>query len=496
MRLKHIAIYGLAILAISSCALARGYQPPERRYYISTVFSWWPTYTDMTLFRKFVDESKRKGANSIGLDIPWSVEQSDGRYDFTEPDKRIDYAVNQGMSVFLRINTTTTPDSKPEWMTDSMLQCTPDGKVFKRNTDAAALPSLSHPTVKEQIVKFARAASSHYGSRYKLTISGEYPIMAISPAFDLYMESQYCPDADLDYSPAAQACFAKWVKSHYKSLDNLNSKWGEEYASWNDVVLKNAPETAKQLFFESELKTMIDLFADAVQNTSGIPVGLYAGNIWDNPHSRTLNVTPLLNKITWLFVSDAPEQDHAFSTDYARSCAPGKRIASAIDAATHAEATNGRYYNQGVRAFEHGASAVSIVNWDLSNIRDNNRWPFLHFVGKLTRYPTASPKPDRAMYVSTWDLILRVSSINDYLAVYKTLSDGGKLPVDVLPDYIIASDPGRLSRYKEIHLPANWTIPPDVRKALMKVQDKLKINKPLVAGTLDEYGRPEAPLAK
>lgn len=496
MRLKHIAICGIALLITASCVLFAGQEFPGRRYYANTVFSWWPISRDFSLFQKFVDESKQKGMNSVSVDVPWSIMSANGRCDFTETDKRIDYIVSRGMSVLIRLNTTTLGGQVPKWLTDDMLQQTPDGKIYRRPTDGGTLPSLSHPVVRQRIINFAKSAAEHYGSRYKHTVSGEYPVVAMSPAFNLYMESEYFLDADVDYSPAAQAEFAVWVKSHYKSLAELNAKWGKDFTSWQGINLTEAHNTAKQLYFESVLDRALGSVADAVHGASKIPVGMQVGCIWDNPHRRTMNVGMLMRKMDWLFTADAPDFDHAFSTDYARCSAPGKMISSEIDAAGHATATNGRYFNQGVRTFEHGATAIIVANWDLSNIRDSAKWPFLHFIGKLTRKPLANPRPDKAIYISTWDLINRTASIGQYQSTYEALSEGGKKTVDVLSDYVISENPGILSNYSEVYLPANWTIPPAVRKALLKIEDKLKVSKPLVAGTLDEYGRSEKPFVK
>ncbi len=487
MRLKHIAVYGLVLIAIASVT-AGAYAFPARRYYISTVYSWWPTYSDMSLFDKFIEESKQKGMNSISIDVPWSIENDLGGFDFAATDQRVDFAVSRGLSVFLRLNCTTM-GGRPKWLSDDMLQATPDGKVFKRDTDGAMIPSLSHPSVRAHIAGFARAASLHYGARYPWTVSGEYPVVAISPALDLYMESEYYPDADLDYSKAAEASFASWVKRQYKSLDALNARWGKNCKSWSQATLKDAHPTARYMFFESELSRACREFAGAVHTASAIRVGIHSGCAFDSPRRRTMNVSAMLSGVDWLFISDAPTVNHAFAVDYARTSAPMLKVASGIDSPSHAEGTNGRYFNQGVRAFEHGACAVVLANWDLSNMRDNARWPFLHFVGKLTRsYPTAT-RPESAMYVSTWDLITRPNAIDEYIPTYQALSGEGKHAVDVLSDAAIVSDPARLARYSEIHLPANRTIPPAVRQALVRVRDKLKISRPLVAGTMDEYGQ-------
>ncbi|MEN6371339.1 MAG: beta-galactosidase [Armatimonadota bacterium] len=495
MRLKHVISCGIAVLVVASCALA-GSMATGRRYYADTVFSWWPTAKDLSLFQKFVDESKEKGMNSISIDVPWSIMSADGRCDFAEADKRIDYIVSRGMSVFIRINTTTLGGQSPKWLTDDMLQRIPDGSVYRRSTDGATLPSLAHPAVLRRITSFCRSTAEHYGSRYRRTASGDYPVVALSPAFSLYMESGYFPDADVDYSTAAQADFAAWVKTYYKSLADLNAKWGRNYKSWREIKLADAHNTAKQLYFEFTLQRVLGSIADAVHKASNIPVGLQVGCIWDNPQRRTMSVGPLMRKMDWLFTADAPDFDHAFSTDYARCSALGKKVSSEIDAASHAAATNGRYFNQGVRAFEHGASSAVLANWDLSSIRDNDKWPFLHFLGELARKPSANPKPDKAIYVSTWDLINKTASIDQYLPVYEMLSDGGKQCVDVLSDYAISANPAILSNYSEIYLPANWTIPPEVRMALARVKNKLKASKPLIAGTLDEYGRPADPFIK
>lgn len=490
MRLKYAILCGLASLVISSCVMGANNQVSNRRYFINTVYSWWPTYTDLSLFRKFVGSSKQKGMNSITIDIPLAISDGKGACDFTEIDRRVDYVVSREMSVFLIINTTSINGQSPKWLSQDMLQCTRDGKTYKRDTDGAVIPSLANPTVRTNIVKLFGCVSKHYKSRYDKTVSGECPVVCISPAFNLQMESGYMPDAELDYSPDAQADFSKWAKDYYRKIPNLNDKWGTKYTSWKEVSLTTAHETARQLYFAQYLQKLMD----DINKASKLPVGIQAGCIFNNPNRRTMDIGPLAKNLDWVFISDAPDANHAFSSDFARCSAPGKNLGSGIDAASSAQATNSRYFNQGVRAFEHGNTAVFVSNWDLSNIRDNSKWPFLHFVGALTRLPSANPESKRAIYVSTWDLINKVASVDQYLPTYDTLSENGKKPVDVLSDYAITKDPKRLSQYTEIYLPANWIIPAEVRKSLDRVKDRLKISKPLVAGTMDEYGRPVTPL--
>lgn len=495
MRHRLIAICGVALTLVSAGVFAAKSAPVSRRYYVSTVFSWWPSFRDMSLFQKFVDESKQKGMNSVCIDIPWTIQKNNGDCDFTDYDARIDYIISHSMSVFIRVNTTNLGGQTPAWLTDEMLQQTPDGNIYKRDTDGGTLPSLAHPVVRERIVGFFRAVARHYQTRYPVGFSGERPIVAFSPAFDLYMQSEYSPDADVDYSPAAQRDFLTWAKLYYKTIAAFNDRCGTTFASFDNLQLKDVHNTAKELYFEFTLQRILDAIGDTVHRYSDIPVGLQTGCIWDNAHRRTMHATQLLNKLDWLFIADAPDSDHGFSTDYARCSAKNRDVANGIEAG-QPTATNGRFFNQGVRAFEHGASAVFVDNWDLSSLRNNDKWTFLHFIGNLTRFPLAHPKPDRAIYVSTWDLINNAAPIDDYISAYKGLSDDGKKAVDVLSDDVISLNPSILSQYTEIYLPANWTIPPAVRNALHRVDSKLKVAKPLVAGTLDEYGKASEPFAK
>lgn len=484
---KTLPFIFIAIL-VSTPAFAQA-----RRYYANSVFSWWPQYKDISLFQKFVDESKQKGMNSISIDIPWSIEDASGNYDFTATDARIDYIVSRNMSVFIRVNMTTLGKQVPHWLTEEMLMRTEDGKVYRRESDGVAIPSIAHPVVRGKMVRFAEAVARRYGERFKLQAVSEHPISALSVGFNTNMEADYV--AGVDFSQAAKDDFARWIKGRYKTLSSLNSLWGTEYAGCNEIDLAKAHPTAQHLYYQYTLERLFDELAIAVRRAQpDVKLGIQAGCLWDNHSRRTTDIARLLKNMDWLFVSHVPAHDHGFSSDHMRTVAGGRKVANQVDGPTQIGATSGRYFNQSYRTFQHGCEAVILSDWGLENLRDYTKWPFLHDIGALARKSFTPPSSEEAIYMSSWDLINNSAKAEDYISLYSKLTDEGKNVIDVVDDSAIAAYPNILARYKMIHLPANWTIPAATRLELEKVANRLVVDKPLVAGTLDEYGRHTAPL--
>ncbi len=147
-----------------------------------------------------------------------------------------------------------------------------------------------------------------------------------------------------------------------------------------------------------------------------------------------------------------------------------------------------RLDNANPRPRTHGGSAVFTSNWDLEAIKDRKAWSYLSKIPKLPR--KLAEKSSVAMYLSPWDLINKKVDIHTYLKTYDKLSGNGARIVDVIPDAVITDNPRILAHYKSIYLPANYTIPDQVRAALLKNRGKLIIEQPAMAGTLDIYGKP------
>ncbi|MHB9036786.1 MAG: beta-galactosidase [Armatimonadota bacterium] len=492
MRWFLIPAAALALLAQHCAPLEANAE--SRRYYVNSIYNIWKpnSWADMRRYKAFVDESKARGFDSINLDISWATARRDGAYDFSLFDKQMSYALSKGMYVWPRLNCSLISEYKPYWFTDDMYMRDISGKIHRHAN--GKIPSITHPVVLKEIVRFCEAVAKHCDHKFKALPSGKDPIVCMPFSFTPTLEAEYFFDGELDYSQSAKQAFKKWVRAAYPSLADLNAKWGTSYKAWDEVVLANAHPTAKELYFESRLQILLDLVGDSVHKASPrMKVGLQTGCIWDIAKRRNFNVTPLLRKMDWVLVADSYIYPHAFSVDYLRCSAPGKLVSNEIDGSGFGGGNEERL-KQGVQSCIHGANAVFTSNWSLEALKDHKTWTFFEEIPKVCD-KRADLKADVAIYLSPWDLINSKVSVNVYQETYNKLSENGVKVVDVIPDAVIAADPRILGKYKAVYLPANYTIPGNVRNILLTYKDKLIIQEPDNAGTLDIYGRPAGALA-
>ena len=206
---NQVLIVLLSVFLLHSVACAGA---PERPWFVNTSWLKRPTTSDACVqpAQRAVDVSVARGCTAMSFDIPWSLEQADGGYDFTQVDKIVDYTRAKGLGVFVRVDTSLRHGWKFPWMTDPMLMCTKDGEVYVRRSGRRrqTVPAITHPKVLEKMCAFYTAIARHFRRR-------KVPVICYSAAFNLYMESEYFA-VGLDYSASARETFTRWVREKGK----------------------------------------------------------------------------------------------------------------------------------------------------------------------------------------------------------------------------------------------------------------------------------------
>lgn len=482
-----IRLMAAALLAL--CAL-RG--AAADRHLVNTIWFGGATPPDWTRLARYVETCKERGCTAVSFDISWNIETREDRYDFALADRLADEVTSRGMALFIRVNTSLLGGQRPKWLTDAMLMRNASGRVYTRR-GREALPALTHPMVRKKMARFYTAAADHFARRRRT------PVVCYSAAFDLYMESEYFPADEFDYSPASQEAFLKWLDGQTRGSDikELNAAWGTKYDGLGQVKLTNAPAALRQRFFAWTLDDTFTLLSRSLK--AGDPsasFGVQFGCLWDNPRRRSMLADLRSPAIDWVFVADAPRYNHAFSVDMLRASARGKMVANEIDGPIPNVMTDAIATSQGLVSLAHGVDAVFICNWPLEKFADRAAWTFPDRLARAAREAGGKPRPRRAMYVSTWDLINLTAKPAEYQAVYDKLTGPGERSLDVLNDCALLADAKRLEQYDEIILPVNRTISAEARQALERLpKSMLRIMEPGKAGLLDEFGKMGAPLA-
>jgi len=445
---------------------------------------------DPALTRELIDVMKGRGFNGLSTDIHWNTVREDGSYDFSQLDRVVEAALTKGLVVFVRVNATLALEFKPYWVQEEHLACGVSGEPFILEPQKIGTPSIANREVLRRMAHFYEAVGCHCRERF-----GSGRIVCFTAAFTPSVESEYLKQ--IDYSPAAKTGFVSWAKKEYGSIHALNRKWGTEYKSWNEIDLVKAHPTAQELYFEHCLRRFFCIMSNALKK--GDPkakFGMQTGCIWDRARSRrTANCARFFDVCDRLFVADSPIYPHRFTCDYLRGVSQGRvDVANEIDGPYLQMLTNERILNQGIETWEQGVNTLFLCNWYLSDLK-NPKFTALYELGKLARRPARVVEADRAIYISVWDLVLGRNAIRAYQAFYNKLPDKDKRPVDIINDGVFDRDPGVLKKYREVYLPQNERIPEASRRALRTVKERLLIQDPCVAGTLDEYNRSTKPLA-
>jgi len=482
--MKKLVLALSILLILPTTARAGG------RYYVHTVWSLMDEAKDPALTRELVDVMKRHGFNGLSTDIHWNTIREDGSYDFSQLDRVVEAALAKRLAVFIRVNTTLALASKPYWVRDEHLACSISGEPFIREPEKIGIPSITNREVLRRMAHFYEAVGRHCREKF-----GSGKVVCFTAAFTPYVESEYWKQ--IDYSPAAKTGFVSWAKKEYGSIPALNRKWGTEYKSWSEIDLVKAHPTAQELYFEHCLRRFFCIMSNALKK--GDPkakFGMQTGCIWDHAQSRrTANCARFFDVCDWLFVADAPTYPHRFTCDYLRGVSQGRvNVSNEIDNPYLQMVTNERILNQGIETWEQGVNTLFLCNWYLNDLK-NPKFTALDELGKLARRPAAVVEADRAMYISVWDLVLGRGAVHVYQDFYNKLPDKDKRPVDIINDGVFDRDPAVLKKYKEVYLPLNERIPEASRKALLAVKERLLIQNPSLAGTLDEYNRSTKPLA-
>jgi beta-galactosidase len=166
-------------------------------------------------------------------EFAWSrLEAEPNEFTFEWLDRAIETLANAGLKIVM-CTPTATP---PRWMVDKYpdmfawdAEGRPRGFGSRRHYD------FSHEGYRAECVRIARILGERYGAHPSIKawqIDNEYG----------------CHDTTISYSPVAKQAFQKWLFEKYKTIDDLNSRWGTvfwsmEYSRFDQIECPNLTVT-------------------------------------------------------------------------------------------------------------------------------------------------------------------------------------------------------------------------------------------------------------
>ena len=168
-------------------------------------------------------------------EFAWStMEPEEGKYNFEWLDKAVALAEKYKIKVVL---CTPTP-TPPAWLTQKhpdVLMVNAEGRTIQHGARQQA--SWSSQTYGEYITKIVTLLAKRYGNN--------------KAVWGWQIDNEPSHYGAFDYSENAQKSFRDWLKNKYKTIENLNTVWGnafwsQTYNNFEQIQIPNAKELVQQ----------------------------------------------------------------------------------------------------------------------------------------------------------------------------------------------------------------------------------------------------------
>lgn len=186
---------------------------------------YYPEHWPRKRWKEDVQLMKEAGFNAVRMgEFAWSrMEPEEGVYEFDWLDEVIEILSREGIKSVLG----TPTAAPPKWLTQKYPEILPvDEWGRMANPGGRRHYCLNSPIYWEYTRKIAKKLASHYKDKKEV----------IGWQIDNELGNPYC------YCENCKEAFRKWLKGKYKSLENLNKRWGnafwsQEYTSWSQIPL-------------------------------------------------------------------------------------------------------------------------------------------------------------------------------------------------------------------------------------------------------------------
>ncbi len=340
---------------------------------------------------KLIKEAHTYGMNSVYLTIHWDTvypDSSTGAPNWSKYDAQIALAINQGMSVAIRVHV-----SRSKHRLNGFWSWANDG--LKDHLGISHMGAYQASTFRYNYMPAVHKAAGFVHelvSRYKW-VHNQGKLLFVSVTNTPEQEAGYPyenfePDTDhpliyhtnFDCSDQSMNEFKAWLTQRYGKIHRLNAAWGTNYSSFSEahprIAFWEPMETYQSRsgkdwyrYSHENLKRYTEVLIDAVKSVNP---GIRYISDYGSVHNRICNVRgtvlfgDLNTKGDGVKVNDASQFDHRFTMDVVRGGLPsGAFVANEVFLREDTPFEDIQRQIDG--NFGHGAHMVAFVTSTLSS---------------------------------------------------------------------------------------------------------------------------------
>ncbi len=458
-----------------------------------------PGGIDPAGFRSGVDRAAGLGYTGVKVVLPWAKAQPKGAgpVDFSSVDPLVAAVRAKGLVPALVIDHA----APPPWV---------DVNEYGMR-DLKQAPILSATGGHPLLMNNALQVADWVGSVFRECAAHFKDAVAFYQDFGQHQKeaaTRRPPSLALDHSPRCAQAYRTWLKGKYLDIRTLNTAWETSFKAWDEIPAGEGARKPLQADFHLFRYSTLASWAAHLRKMTheGHAAAVYAFRTGTTKLESNL-VQLGFDLGRYARAADllvAEETADPFILTMVRTAAELAGATWGLDALPTGAAAGG-----GGEGADQEAVAWGKRVYDLGGFLAI-RQPLDHDAGraleqevvKLLGMPPPGPRNNRhAVYVSAaeaqfWDGTDLEAARN----LWKDQTDDGKkTALDVVSDGMFTGAPDVLRRYTAgIEVPFAKTIAKDARSALAQAAKsgiRITYRNPAVAGTLDEHGRPQPPLA-
>lgn len=194
---------------------------------ITTGIYYYPEHWNENQWERDIKKISDMGFEFVHLaEFAWfKMEPIEGKFEFAWLDKIVSLCTKYNLKVLLCTPSATTPVWIRVNYPETFIM---DGHYIRAENGTRGLGSIVNSKYRMLVERIVTEMAKRYGQNQHVI------------GWQLDNE----PDAKQDYSPSSQQAFQKWLKNKYKTIDALNTAWGNAFWSqwfnnFDEVIIPN-----------------------------------------------------------------------------------------------------------------------------------------------------------------------------------------------------------------------------------------------------------------